>query len=294
MRGEKEILDLILEIGERDERIRGAYMNGSRTNPNVPKDIFQDYDVVYVVGETESFIQDKSWIRQFGEILYMQLPDECPDEGTDISRSYGWLVQFADGVRIDLHVETVEKTLADGFPDSLTVILMDKDNRFPKLPESNDSGYHVRKPDGQRYACVCNEFWWCLNNVAKGLWRGEMPYVQDMVNFHVRKQLETMLSWKVGILTDFSVSVGKSGKYMYRWLDRKEWETYLSTWFSADLSEGWEAVFRMCDLFRQTAEYVGRELGYDYNAPEGANSRSYLEHVRSLPKDAAGVYSREQ
>ena len=289
MRSEKEIFDLILEIGEKDERIRGIYMNGSRTNPNVPKDIFQDYDVVYVVRETESFMEDKNWIRQFGEILYMQLPDEFPDEGTDTSQCYGWLVQFADGVRIDLHVETVEKNLADGFDDCLTVILLDKDNRFPELPESNDSGYHVRKPDKTRYACVCNEFWWCLNNVAKGMWRGEMPYVQDMVNFHVRKQLEKMLAWKVGILTGFSVSVGKSGKYMYRWLEKEEWETYLSTWFSSDPEEAWEAVFRMCDLFRQTAEYVGRELGYEYNATEGANSRSYLEHVHRLPKDAMEV-----
>lgn len=289
MRSEREILDLILGIGEKDERIRGIYMNGSRTNPNVPKDIFQDYDVVYVVRETESFIEDKNWIRQFGEILYMQLPDEFPDEGTDISQRYAWLVQFADGVRIDLTVETVEKNLTDGFDDSLTVILLDKDNRFPQLPESNDSGYHVRKPDKAWYVCVCNEFWWCLNNVAKGMWRGEMPYVQDMVNFHVRKQLETMLAWKVGILTGFSVSVGKSGKYMYRWLEKEEWETYLSTWFSSDPKEAWEAVFRMCDLFRQTAEYVGRELGYEYNETEGANSRSYLEHVRRLPKDAAEV-----
>lgn len=290
MRSEREIMDLILEIGKRDERIRGAYMNGSRTNPNVPKDIFQDYDVVYVVRETLGFIEDKDWIRQFGEILYMQMPDEFPGGETDISQSYGWLVQFADGVRIDLHVETVEKNQADGFDDSLTVILFDKDDRFPKLPESNDSGYHVRKPDKTEYACVCNEFWWCLNNVAKGMWRGEMPYVQDMVNFHVRKQLERMLAWKVGILTDFKVSVGKSGKYMQRWLEKEEWQTYLSTWFSADPEESWEAVFRMCDLFRQTAEYVGRELGYVYNETEGANSLSFLKHVRALPKDAAGVY----
>lgn len=290
MRGEKEIFDLILGIGEKDERIRGAYMNGSRTNPNVPRDIFQDYDVVYVVQETGSFIEDRNWIRQFGKVLYMQMPDEFPDEGTDISQSYGWLVQFADGVRIDLHVETVEKNLADGFADSLTVILLDKDNRFPKLPESNDSGYHVRKPDKTRYVCTCNEFWWCLNNVAKGMWRGEMPYVQDMVNFHVRKQLEKMLAWKVGILTGFSVSVGKSGKYMYRWLEKKEWDIYLSTWFSADPEEAWEAVLRMCGLFRQTAEYVGRELGYEYNEAEGANSLGFLEHVRGLPRDAAEIY----
>ena len=56
MRTEKEMYDLILNIANNDERIRAVYLNGSRTNPNVPKDIFQDYDVVYVVTETKPFI----------------------------------------------------------------------------------------------------------------------------------------------------------------------------------------------------------------------------------------------
>lgn len=32
-------------------------MNGSRTNENVFKDIFYDYDKVYVVEDTKSFIE---------------------------------------------------------------------------------------------------------------------------------------------------------------------------------------------------------------------------------------------
>ena len=39
MRSEKEMMDLILETAKNDERIRAVYMNGSRTNPNAPKDI---------------------------------------------------------------------------------------------------------------------------------------------------------------------------------------------------------------------------------------------------------------
>lgn len=46
MRTEKEMYKLIISIAKSDERIRAVYLNGSRTNPNVPKDIFQDYDVV--------------------------------------------------------------------------------------------------------------------------------------------------------------------------------------------------------------------------------------------------------
>ena len=65
MRSEAEMYDLILRIANEDSRIRAVYMNGSRTNKNVPKDLFQDYDVVYVVTETKSFIEDKEWIRNW-------------------------------------------------------------------------------------------------------------------------------------------------------------------------------------------------------------------------------------
>lgn len=72
MRTEQEMFDLILHTAREDARIRAVYMNGSRTNKNVPKDIFQDYDIVYVVTETKPFIEDKSWIDRFGERLFMQ------------------------------------------------------------------------------------------------------------------------------------------------------------------------------------------------------------------------------
>jgi len=76
MRSEKEMMDLILGVAERDERVRGVYMNGSRTNSNSRKDIFQDYDIVYVVTETASFIEAEGWIDVFGRRLYMQMPEK--------------------------------------------------------------------------------------------------------------------------------------------------------------------------------------------------------------------------
>ena len=63
MRSENEMYNLILEVAKNDVRVKAVYMNGSRTNENAPKDIFQDYDIVYVVEDTKSFIEDKEWIR---------------------------------------------------------------------------------------------------------------------------------------------------------------------------------------------------------------------------------------
>lgn len=290
MRSEEEMYRLILNTAENDHRIYAVYMNGSRTNKSAKKDIFQDYDVVYVVKETESFIRDKKWIENFGQILYMQYPDENPDFPNDKENFYGWLIQFTDGNRMDIHVESLKHAKEHITDDKLCSILLDKENVLPQIPESTDKDRYVKKASKEQYHAVCNEFWWCLNNVAKGLWRNEMTYVQDMVNFSVRKQLERVLGWKIGIITDYSVSIGKCGKYMYRWLDKDEWNRYLSTYFRADQTEAWDAVFKMCDLFEETAVFVGDKLGYEYDRCEAENARGYLEHIRKLPKDAQQIY----
>ena len=286
MRSEAEMYDLILEIANKDCRIRAVYMNGSRTNQNAPQDIFRDYDVVYVVEETKPFIEDREWIRNFGEIWFMQYPDEHPDFPSDKENFYGWLMQFRDGNRIDLHVQTVAHAKTHIGDDKLCKILLDKDNVLPEIVEATDEDYHVRKPTEAQFLCCCNEFWWCLNNAAKGLWRKEIPYVQDMMNFVIRKQLEKVLAWKIGIMTDFSVSVGKSAKYMYRWLSKKEYEAYLSTYFAGTAEDGWRAVFAMTGLFSEVAPEVAEKLGYAYNLDEERGCMEFLEHVRSMPEDA--------
>ncbi len=293
MRSETVIYKLLLDIAEADERILAVYMNGSRTNKNVPKDIFQDYDVVYVVEETRPFIEDKDWILKFGTILYMQYPDESPNFPADKDNFYGWLMQFDDGVRIDLHVESAAHAKEHIFDDSLCRILLDKRHVLPQIPESTDADYHVKRPSERQFQACVNEFWWCTNNLAKGLWRQEIPYVQDMANFIVRKELERMLSWKVGLKTDFGVSVGKSAKYLYRWLDAAEYQSYLQTYFGGSVKEAWSAILTMCGLFDLTTAYVAGGLGYTYNIEEGKAAAAFLKRVRDLPAgENAGAIPR--
>lgn len=290
MRDESTMYRLFMDIATADERILAVYMNGSRTNPNVQNDIFQDYDIVYVVKETRSFIEDREWIHRFGNVLYMQYPDESPDYPSDKENSYGWLMQFDDGIRIDLTAQSIAYAKEHIHDDKLCRILLDKNNILPEIPESTDADYYVKKPTQAQFLACVNEFWWCSNNIAKGLWRGEMPYVQDMTNFVVRKQLEKMLSWKVGIITDFGVSVGKSAKYLYRWIGEEEYQRYLNTYFGGNTEEAWKAVLAMGELFDEVTEYVADGLEYAYDPTEGRAAAAYLKHVRELPKDAKQVY----
>ncbi len=290
MRNERTMYQLFMEIANADSRILAVYLNGSRTNSNAPKDIFQDYDIVFVVTETKSFIEDENWICKFGTILYMQKPDENPEFPNDKENFYGWLMQFDDGNRIDLHIESVAHAKDHIGDDKLCKVLLDKQSILPEIPEATDKDYHVKKPSQIQFNACTNEFWWCTNNLAKGLWREELPYVQDMANFVVRKELEKMLSWKVGIKTNFCVSVGKSAKYLYKWLDENEYQFYLDTYFCANAEDAWRGIFVMCDLFDSTANDVAEELGYFYNVEEKKAALGFLRHVNRLPKDAKEIY----
>ena len=118
--------------------------------PNIAKDIYQDYDIVYVVTETKSFLDNKNWISVFGSIAIIQEPD-LNDFGfgikMDFDRSYAWLMLFKDGNRIDLGVQAKEAMLEEYTSDKLTVPLLDKDNCLPKILLPTDEDYWVTRND---------------------------------------------------------------------------------------------------------------------------------------------------
>lgn len=292
MRSEKEMLDLILGIAEKDERIRAVYMNGSRTNVNAPKDIFQDYDIVYVVTETASFINDEHWIEQFGDLIMIQEPDKNDQMvgiQMDFDRSYGYLMLFTDGNRIDLHIETKEAMQENYVKDKLTMPLLDKDNCLPHIPTPTDIEYHVKKPTEALYFSCCNDFLWCLQNVAKGIWRDELPYAKRMYELTNREFLDQMVSWWIGSRHDFQISTGKLGKYFKNDLPEPYWELYKKTYADSDYEHMWDALFVTCELFRRLALDVADFFGFTYPAKDDASMMEYLNCVRSLPSDAKEI-----
>lgn len=290
MRSEKEMIDMLVSTAREDPNILAAYLEGSRVIPEVPKDIFQDYDLIYVVKETRPFIEDRGWIDRFGERLYMQYPEEGLWDNGNHENCYGWLMQFADGNRLDLHVCTlsyVKEQMKNGEPYQ---ILLDKTGCLPVPEEVSDKIYRVKKPSREEFQAACNEFWWCMNNVAKGLWREELLYVLDQLNMVIRPMLFKLLSWKAVKDYDFSISVGKSGKYLKKYLSKEFYERYLKTYPAGKKEAIWESVMEMCDLFEAAAREISEDLGLPYNEEEGKNSRAYLEHVYQLPKDAKTIY----
>lgn len=282
MRSEQEMMALILDTARNDERIRAVMMNGSRTNPIVPRDDFQDYDIVYFVQETGSFRSDLGWIDRFGERLIMQMPDENELYPTPPTERIVYLMQFQDGNRVDLTLIPLAQRQQLMKPDSLSVLLLDKDGTVGPLPASSDRDYHILKPTEKQFQGNCNEFWWIGLNIAKGLWREELTYVMFMYEQINRNVLIQMIEWKIGMHSDFTMSAGKCGKYIKNHMTTEEWQAFTATYSNADYDNIWNSLFAMCDLFSGTAQEVASRLNFEYVHLEEQNVRAYLQKVRSL------------
>jgi aminoglycoside 6-adenylyltransferase len=289
MRSEQEMLDLILGTAKQDDRIRAVIISGSRTNPDAPKDCFQDFDIIYVVTEMAPYVHNLEWIRRFGELMILQLPDEMDDPLSEESDGYCYLMQFTDGNRIDLTIYPLEKI------DKMTwgginLVLLDKDGYVSSLIRPGEKISIPKPPTAKAFADCTNEFWWLAPYVAKGLWREEITYARTMLDDHMRTQLTRMLSWYVGVKTEFTGDPGKLGKYLKNYLPEEWWQLLLNTYADAGIDHTWEALFTITRLFRDSAKAVAEKFQFTY--PEGDDQRvsAHLDHVRSLPKDAKEIY----
>jgi aminoglycoside 6-adenylyltransferase len=289
MRNEQEILNLIMTFAHDDDDIRAVVMNGSRANPNARKDIFQDFDIACLVKDLAPYVRNDRIPSHFGEILILQEPDNMQAPPPEGNGHYAYLMQFMDGSRIDLSFHSPEKwkSVTD---DSLTVVLLDKDNCLGKIPPASDIDYLPKPPTEKQFQDCCNEFWWVGPYVAKGLWRGELTYAKDMMDVAVREQLMKMLAWYFGIKTGFKKAAGKLGKYIKADIELEIWVELGRTYSDANFENIWESLFTMGSLFRRLAKVVASSFGFQYPQQDDDNVSAYLRHIENLPKDSTEIY----
>lgn len=263
MRTEQEMMNLVLYIARQDDCIRIATLEGSRTNINITKDEFQDYDVTYFVNDMKSFITNDHWLNQFGNMIMMQKPEDMelfPAE----EKGYSYIMLFDDYNKIDLTLLPLEELEDYLNGDKLIKVLMDKDSRIKHDIVPTDIDYHVKKPSMREYDDCCNEFWNVTPYVVKGLCRKEILFAIDHLNQFLRHELLRMISWKVGIETGFSLSVGKNFKFIDKYITEDLWKGLLATYQMDSYEHVWESLFKCHQLFREVSKEVAGLLNYDY------------------------------
>lgn len=288
MRSEQEMFDLILDFTGRDENIRAVILNGSRANPNAPRDPFQDFDILCLVRDLAPYVRNLDIPPKFGEVMILQLPDDMSDPPPEPDGHYAYLMQYMDGNRIDLSFHLLSR-MEEALRDSLTVVLQDKDGLLKNIPPASDADYLPQKPTDKTFHDCCNEFWWCNPYVAKGLWRGELTYARHLIEDTVHPELMKMLTWHFGVRTDFKRAAGKAGKYLRSGLDNETWRALEATYADADFERIWESLFAMGRLFRRLARDVAAAFDFEYPQVEDERVSAYLLRIKHLPREAREI-----
>ena len=169
MRTDQEILGLILQIAKKLQ-VDAVALSGSRTNPKVQTDEFQDYDLVYVVDDIDNLTSDLSWLDQFGKRII--------EQHNILGNRRLYLMLFEDGNWIDLTL--CPKDHINEWVDSEAgfTVLEDKKGIFETYSPSPQR-YWTAPASATDFDKSCNEFWWVSTYVVKGICRNQLIYATD-------------------------------------------------------------------------------------------------------------------
>ena len=266
MRTETEILDVILKTAE-TLQVEAVAMSGSRTCPNVPKDEFQDYDVVYIVDDFDNLTSDLSWLNQFGKRII--------EQEVSLGNRRLYLMLFEDGNRIDLtlcskvHIKEWVESEAD------FMVLEDPKGLFDPYSPSPQRFWTslARAIDFEK---ACNEFWWVSAYVVKGICRHQVIYATDHLYGICQQELLKVLAWQVARDKGI-VDVGKNYKYLFNYLPADKEKEFSNLLDFSSLDKIIQSLFATMELFHQEAQSLAQKMGYDYDREVAEKMIEYAE-----------------
>lgn len=285
MRTEKEMMGIILGFASGNDQIRAVALEGSRTNRNIPKDQYQDYDITFFVRDLDLMKQDDAWLSVFGNIIMMQKPEAMELFPPEIL-GFSYLMIFDDCSKIDLTLIPLDKAEEYLQGDQLIQLLLDKDNLFKQELIPSDIDYHIQKPTARMFDDCCNEFWFTATYVVKGLCRDEYLFAVDHLEI-VRKELLRMISWQVGIQYGYGFSLGKHYKFLKKYIPAELWDGILQTYRLDSAQHVKDALLLCHQLFRQVSQSVGGFLQYEY-PPYDKNITRYTSEMFAADFDGKG------
>ncbi len=276
-RSDNEMWTLIQQVAQNLGVVQAIALNGSRANPQVVPDQFQDFDIVYFVpdGQMLPLLTDRSWLQQFGPQIVMQAPGDF-DEQPDYQHKYNLMILFTDGNRLDLGLCPLSGISDWAANDPVAKILSDPHHLLPQNLEHSDQIYWTSAPTAKEFRNCCNEFWWVTPYVVKGLQRHELFYATDHAYQNCFHELRCLLDWRVAATAGFHLNLGKSDKYLWARLAptlQKQIQVCLDLSSEHALARG---LVQMNATFDQQAQLFAEEQGFTYHLAEATAVRQYV------------------
>ena len=264
MRTEDEMFRLFGRIAAEDDRIRVMTLEASRVNPHIQPDIWQDYDITFLVTEMDSFLESDEWLSVFGDLVFLQKPEAMDLFPPDFPEGwFSYLMLFRDGIKIDLTLVRLDQADEYFSSDPLIRVILDKDGTAPQLPDPTDDPFRTECPCREYVTDCANEFYFCCTYVQRALFREEIQFVRHIFATRLHPELLRMLTYLAGTRSSFPVNTGKYERWLGRYLSEDEREMISLTYDLRDLESAETALGTAMELFRRSLSEVCGALGYE-------------------------------
>ena len=265
MRTETEMFEVILQTAK-VLQVDAVAMSGSRTNPNAPKDEFQDYDVVYIVEDLDGLVADLAWLERFGKRMIEQ------HVLVDHRRLY--LMLFEDGNRIDLTLCPKEH-IKEWVDSEADFTVLDDPQRLFDSYAPTPKRYWTTPASATDFDKSCNEFWWVSAYVVKGIHRNHLVYATDHLYGICQQELLKLLAWQVA--DKGTVDVGKNYKYLFNYLPAEKEKGFSALLDFSSKEKITQSLFATMKLFHQEAQSLANKMGFDYDKEVAEKMIEYAE-----------------
>ena len=270
MRTENELMNLILQIADSIE-VEAIALSGSRTNPQAPKDEFQDYDVVYIVENLNDLLSDLSWLDQFGMRLI--------EQHNVLGHRRLYLMLFEDGNRIDLTLCLKEYIQEWVDSEANFEVIKDDKGLFDSYIPS-PKRYWTAPPTEEEFAASCNEFWWVSAYVVKAIRRNQLIYATDHLYGICQQELLKVLAWQV-TSDRGAVDIGKNYKYLFQYLPAEQEKEFSALLDLSSLEKISQSLFSSMKGFDREAQILAQKMGFTYDKEVAEKMISYAKEKLS-------------
>ena len=266
MRTDQEILGLILETAKKLQ-VDAVALSGSRTNPKVQTDEFQDYDLVYVVDDIDNLTSDLSWLDQFGKRII--------EQEVTLGHRRLYIMFFEDGNRIDLTLcpkEHINEWVAS---EADYTVLVDEKGLFESYSPSPERHW-IHPASNSDFEKSCNEFWWVSAYVVKGICRKQIIYATDHLYGICQQELLKILAWQIASDRG-AVDIGKNYKYLFNYLPIEKEKEFSALLDFSSLDKITQSLLATMEFFHQEAQCLAQKMSFKYEKEVAERMMRYAE-----------------
>lgn len=264
--------DAILQWARHEVAIRALMVTGSLARHDDSTDQYSDLDIQIIATDIRRYLEDDSWLDHLGEV-WIRFP-------LHENASYR-LVWFSGGIKVDFQfLDTRDlnpRALTDEYMRGYHIVL-DKDNRFRRLPPSPRVFPQAPSPSTSDIQATINEFWFEAIHVAQFIRRREFWVVKHR-DWTMKTNLLRMLEWHTHLVRREPINTWLLGRRIAHWADEETYTTVQRIWAGWNALALWEALLNQLELFSRLSLELAIAMQYNYDERRFRQIDAYIRQL---------------